>query len=142
MLEGWVASQLQRWLGDYVQPDCFDAARVQLDVWSGYVVLSQLILRPDALDFLGLPVTLRRGSIARVELQIPWGSAAKSNEPTVVTVDKVFLLLETQYDIDSHRHDGFNAAATRSKLEAVEKAQLKARKRASQRFLERKSEKR
>ena len=133
LLEGWLAGLLQRVLGAYVRADCFDAKRVQLDVWTGYVVLTRLELRPDALDFLGLPVALRRGSIARVELHIPWGSAARAQEATVVKVDEVFLLLETLYEWDSQREEARAASAVRAKLETVVRAQARARRRAERR---------
>ena len=74
MLETWLAPLLSRLLADFVKPECFDAKSLHLSVWGGYCVLSNLELKPEALDALGLPVALVRGFIGRVEFTLPWGA--------------------------------------------------------------------
>lgn len=37
-------------------------------------MLNDLELKPTALDFLQLPLRVKRGYIGRLEFQIPWGN--------------------------------------------------------------------
>ena len=123
MLESWLAPLLMQLLGDYVKPECFDSNSVHLSVWGGYCALSNLELKPEALDVLQLPVALKRGFIGRIEFQLPWGTPG--TKPTVVKIDEVYLLLETKYEWIGARAEARSRAATRSKLEHVTAAQAR-----------------
>lgn len=131
MLENWLAPLLTRVLGDYVKPECFDAASLHLNVWSGYCVLRDLELKPEALDGLQLPIALRRGYIGCIEFQLPWGTPG--TKPTVVKIDEVYLLLETRYEWTGARAERRAEMARQAKLSLVSAAQDRARARREQR---------
>ena len=83
VLERYLASHLTSLLGEYFEESCFSRQNLSLGAWSGTVVLENLVLKPTALDALDLPLALRRGSIGRLQLEIPW-SRLGSKPLTVV----------------------------------------------------------
>eukprot|EP00736_Rhodelphis_marinus_P006539 Rmarinus@m.25194 len=70
VIEGVVADVLSRQLGSIVKS--LKTEQLKLSIWSGTVVLEKLDVRTDALDPLNLPITVREGSIRRLELYVPW----------------------------------------------------------------------
>ena len=95
MFERLLAPVILRLLRDYVKSESFEEKDIEANVWSGYIALSNLELRPDAFAALGLPFALRRGTVGRVEIGIPWGNLG--SRPSLVSFDDVFLLFETDY---------------------------------------------
>ncbi len=83
MFESQVAYYLDRYLGRYVSG--LDAAALRISVWSGDIALSNLALKPEALEELGLPVTVVSGVLGKLTLKVssylvalghylgPWG---------------------------------------------------------------------
>ena len=61
----------------------------------GSVELLNLDLKPEALDFLGLPIELIRGSIGRVQVRIKWRQPGM--KPSIV-IDDVFALARFKYE--------------------------------------------
>lgn len=80
VLEGVLVSVVQRLIGRFV--DGLDTKSLKLSIWKGKVVLKDVQLRPDALYSLGLPLSVRSGSIERLTLDIPWRRLGK--EPVIV----------------------------------------------------------
>ena len=81
MFEGLLSDLLNRVLGEYVK-DEINAANLSASIYSGNLVLTELELKPEALDVLQLPVTLRRGYLGRVEpvfWALPHASAAAAS---------------------------------------------------------------
>ena len=77
----------------------------QLKVWSGYISLENLEFRQDVVNELlqNSGVEMVSGSIASLEITIPWGklgAPAKDDDAAVVVVvlDGVHLLLRTNYE--------------------------------------------
>ena len=88
MLESQLAFLLQRYLGDYVSG--LDKSALEVSVLRGDVTLTNLSLKPGALDGLALPVTVRAGLLGRLSLRIPWANLRGS--PVVVEVDRLYIL--------------------------------------------------
>lgn len=72
MLEGFVASLLNRFLGLYIQN--FDPKQLNIGIWSGDVKLRDLELRREALDQLNLPINVIKGYLGELTLRIPWSN--------------------------------------------------------------------
>lgn len=59
---------LHRYLGKYVYG--LDAESLRISVWRGDVELSNLRLKPEALDELNLPITVKSGLLGRLTLKV------------------------------------------------------------------------
>ncbi|GIL65097.1 hypothetical protein Vafri_18864, partial [Volvox africanus] len=88
MFEAQVAYYLNKYLGKYLQG--LDADSLRISVWRGDVELRNLSLRPEALQDLDLPVTVKAGLLGRLTLKVPW--TALGREPVVVEFDRLYLL--------------------------------------------------
>eukprot|EP00562_Extubocellulus_spinifer_P016440 CAMPEP_0178577680 /NCGR_PEP_ID=MMETSP0697-20121206/21133_1 /TAXON_ID=265572 /ORGANISM="Extubocellulus spinifer, Strain CCMP396" /LENGTH=4375 /DNA_ID=CAMNT_0020212987 /DNA_START=145 /DNA_END=13272 /DNA_ORIENTATION=+ len=94
----------------------------QLDVWSGYVALDNLLLKNSVINShlksRGLPLQLLRCTVGRVEITVPWGKlglrggsssgiassgggGGGGDGAVVVVVDSVHVLLEYEFDDDA-----------------------------------------
>lgn len=83
-------------LGNYIDPKCFSSDKINVAVWSGYVVLHALEIKPDVIAHPAL--NLVRGMIGSIELKIPWNRL--NSDSVVVTIDDVYLLVRTEEDIE------------------------------------------
>ncbi|KAI9741223.1 MAG: hypothetical protein M1834_002939 [Cirrosporium novae-zelandiae] len=119
MLEGLVATLLNRFLGMYVKN--FDPKQLNVGIWSGDVVLRDLDLRREALDQLRLPVNVVEGHLGRLSLSIPWSNLR--GKPVRVNIEDVFLLAAPREDADyDAEEDARRAQAV--KMEKLENAEL------------------
>lgn len=91
MLVRLVSAVLQRFLGQYVEN--LDSERLSYSLgYSGNVVLTDLHIKPDALShILGLPVRLKSGHIARVQLNIPLTQLR--SQPWCITIEDAELVV-------------------------------------------------
>lgn len=94
MLEGLVASLLNRFLGMYVKN--FDAKQLNVGIWNGDVKLRNLQLRKEALDQLHLPVNVVEGHLGQLTMSIPWSNL--KGKPVRVNIEDVFLLAAPKED--------------------------------------------
>ncbi|KAJ8102210.1 hypothetical protein POJ06DRAFT_300095 [Lipomyces tetrasporus] len=108
MLEGLVASLLNRFLGAYnsdllvtkrywfeVVSDAdsvknFDPKQLNIGIWSGDVKLRKLELKREALDKFRLPIDVVEGHLGELTLQIPWSNL--KNKPVKIFIENVYLL--------------------------------------------------
>ncbi|RLN61248.1 hypothetical protein BBJ29_001612 [Phytophthora kernoviae] len=97
MFETLVTGLLTSALGNYIDPKCFSSDKINVAVWSGYVVLKELEVKPEVVEDLPA-VRLVRGLVGSIELKIPWNRL--QSDSVVATVDDVYLLLRTEEDID------------------------------------------
>ena len=81
---------LSRYLAPYVVGISKD--RLSVAVWSGYVELKELHVKPEVSDLLGIPFKVVWGLIGKITLKIPWASLGSS--PVCVEIQDVYLLLE------------------------------------------------
>ena len=119
MLEGLVATLLNRFLGMYVKN--FDAKQLQVGIWSGEVTLKNLALRREALDQLRLPVNVVEGHLGQLTLSIPLSNLR--GKPTKIQIEDVFLLAAPKEDSQYNEEEEAKRAQA-VKMEMLENAEL------------------
>eukprot|EP00879_Flechtneria_rotunda_P014384 GHRR01015031.1.p1 GENE.GHRR01015031.1~~GHRR01015031.1.p1 ORF type:complete len:739 (+),score=279.88 GHRR01015031.1:222-2438(+) len=124
MFEAQVAGVLQRYLGKYVYG--LDAESLKISVWRGDVELRNLRLKPEALEELNLPITVKSGLLGRLTLKVPWTKLGQ--EPVVAEFDRLYIVAGPRQD-DSHGNAG--AAADNPGDDAAEIEQEAKRQRIS-----------
>jgi vacuolar protein sorting-associated protein 13A/C len=67
MFEAQVAFYLNQYLGRYVSG--LDAESLKISVWKGDVELRNLLLKPEALAGLNLPITVKSGLLGKLTLK-------------------------------------------------------------------------
>ena len=119
MLEGLVASLLNRFLGMYVKN--FDAKQLNVGIWNGDVKLRDLELRREALDQLHLPVNVVEGHLGQLTMSIPWTNLR--GKPVKIDIEDVFLLAAPKEDAEYNEEE--EAAREHAvKMEKLENAEL------------------
>ena len=88
MFEGLLEQLLLRLVGEYV--DGLNRDRLHVSVWQGDVVLTDLKLKPGALDFLELPIRIIEGKLCRLTIKVPWHRI--HSEPVCIAIDGVHVL--------------------------------------------------
>lgn len=68
MLEGQVAFYLNKYLGSYVYG--LDTQSLKISVFKGDVQLNNLHLKPEALNALNLPITVKAGLLGSLTLKV------------------------------------------------------------------------
>jgi len=92
--------------------------KVHVGVWSGLVVLENLVLKNTLLALVDVPLILSHGFVGRLEVRIPWGNLGV--DPVTIIVDKIYLLLEPKYAWNPGAADKREQAIKQAKLVAVE----------------------
>ena len=87
LIEEEIGKWLNKLLGGFVEEIDSDAINVAL--LAGTAVLENLTVKPTCLQEHGLPVVLNRGTVGRVELDIPVGSL--KSKPICVTIRDVLI---------------------------------------------------
>lgn len=118
MLEGLVASLLNRFLGMYIRN--FDPKQLNVGIWSGDVKLRNLELRREALDQLKLPINVVEGHLGALTLTIPWSNLRGS--PVKVYIEDVYLLAAPKEDAeyDEEEEERRRQAVKIEKLDSAE----------------------
>ena len=118
MLEGLVASLLNRFLGMYIRN--FDPKQLNVGIWSGDVKLRDLELRREALDQLKLPINVVEGHLGQLTLKIPWANLR--GQPVQVYIEDVFLLAAPKEDAeyDEEEEERRRQAVKIEKLDSAE----------------------
>ncbi|KAI4338425.1 hypothetical protein MLD38_023489 [Melastoma candidum] len=101
MLEDQVAFLLQRYLGNYVRG--LNKEALKISVWKGDVELTNMQLKPEALNALNLPVKVKAGFLGSVKLKVPWSRLGQ--DPVVVHLDRIFLLAEPATKVEGSSED-------------------------------------
>ena len=81
-VEDLVLTLLTRLLGPYIVD--LTREKLRVGVWSGNVVLTDVELREDALNAMGLPVHLRRATVGRLQVKVPWSRLRSEAVRTLV----------------------------------------------------------
>ncbi len=87
-------------------------------IYTGYVVLDNVRLKQGLLDVAPLPVHMTHGSVARIELRIPWSNLTR--EPIELTIHGVYIVFRAE--IEDMRIPG--KAAKEARKQAIKKARL------------------
>ncbi|KAL3132003.1 hypothetical protein ABBQ32_008624 [Trebouxia sp. C0010 RCD-2024] len=125
MLEGQVAFYLNKYLGSYVYG--LDPQSLKISVFKGDVQLNNLHLKPDALNALGLPITVKAGLLGSLTLKVPWASLGRA--PVLVELDRLYLLAGPKEEFeeqDSGLEQDFDEAEQQAKARRVADAELAA----------------
>ncbi|XP_031385571.1 uncharacterized protein LOC116199374 isoform X2 [Punica granatum] len=101
MLEDQVANLLQRYLGNYVRG--LNKEALKISVWRGDVELTNMQLKPEALNALKLPVKVKAGFLGSVKLKVPWSRLGQ--DPVLVYLDRIFLLAEPATQVEGSSED-------------------------------------
>jgi vacuolar protein sorting-associated protein 13A/C len=118
MLEGLVASLLNRFLGMYIRN--FDPKQLNVGIWSGDVKLRDLELRREALDQLKLPINVVEGHLGQLTVKIPWSNLR--GQPVQVYIEDVFVLAAPKEDAewDEEEEERRRQAVKIEKLDSAE----------------------
>lgn len=106
MLEDQVANLLQRYLGNYVIG--LNKEALKISVWQGDVELTNMQLKPEALNALKLPVRVKAGFLGSVKLKVPWSRLGQ--DPVLVHLDRIFLLAEPETQVEGCSEDAVQEA--------------------------------
>ncbi|KAK6251014.1 hypothetical protein SCA6_005019 [Theobroma cacao] len=106
MLEDQVAYLLQRYLGNYVRG--LNKEALKISVWQGDVELTNMQLKPEALNALKLPVKVKAGFLGSVKLKVPWSRLGQ--DPVLVYLDRIFLLAEPATSVEGRTEDAIQEA--------------------------------
>jgi vacuolar protein sorting-associated protein 13A/C len=106
MLEEHVAYYLEKYLGNYVKGLSKEALKIS--VWQGNVELTNMQLKPEALNALKLPIKVKAGFLGSVKLKVPWSRLGQ--EPVIVELDRIFVLAEPATDIEGGDADAVQDA--------------------------------
>ncbi|XWS38677.1 hypothetical protein CRYUN_Cryun19dG0151500 [Craigia yunnanensis] len=108
MLEDQVAYLLQRYLGNYVRG--LNKEALKISVWKGDVELTNMQLKPEALNALKLPVKVKAGFLGSVKLKVPWSRLGQ--DPVLIYLDRIFLLAEPETLVEGCSEDAIQEAKT------------------------------
>jgi hypothetical protein len=75
-------------LGQYVEG--LTKENLKLGVWTGKIEFFNLKLKDSALDQLNLPIQVKKGSLKRLTVKVPWTSL--ESKPVEVEIDELYLL--------------------------------------------------
>eukprot|EP01031_Cornospumella_fuschlensis_P039411 gene39411-47974_t len=118
MFEQGLSFILKKLLRDFVEDGDNLHEKVQVGVWSGLIVLENLVLKNSIFNLLEIPVALSYGYIGRLELHIPWSRLGY--EPVTVVLDKIYILVEPKYEWHSGAQERREQAMKQAKLAAAE----------------------
>ena len=118
MFEQGLAFVLKQILGEFVEDSSNLQEKLSVGIWSGNIVLENLVLKKEILSVLNLPIALGHGAIGRFELRIPWKKLGV--DPVVVVIDGLYILLEPKYEWNPHAKDDREQAVKQAKLAAIE----------------------
>lgn len=76
MFEALAERLLNSILGEYIEN--FSAENLKIGIWSGEVVLRNVVLKPSVIRKLNLPLAIRYSRLGCLRMNIPWKSLASS----------------------------------------------------------------
>ncbi|KAG0557949.1 hypothetical protein KC19_11G167800 [Ceratodon purpureus] len=117
MLEEQLAFYLDKYLGEYVKGLSKEALKVS--VWNGNVELTNMQLKPEALNALKLPIKVKAGFLGSVNLKVPWSRLGQ--DPVIVELDRIFILAEPATNVEGGDADSVQEAKNRRVREEEEK---------------------
>lgn len=92
--------------------------KIHIGVWSGLIILENLVLKNTLFSLIDVPLSLVHGYIGRLEIRIPWGNLGI--DPVTIIIDKIYLLMEPKYEWNPGAADKREQAMKQAKLVAAE----------------------
>lgn len=68
-----------------------DRTNIHLGIWAGSLMIENVSIRPDLLDYLEIPVSLIYSHIEKFQVNIPWSKL--SQQPVEILIQNVFVVL-------------------------------------------------
>lgn len=87
-MDGIVTSVLNTVLSKYVKK--FNKDQVDLSTWRGEAKLTNVEIKPDALDFLNLPIAISVGYAGKIFLQVDWKHL--NSKPAKIELDDLRIV--------------------------------------------------
>ncbi|GKD04830.1 pleckstrin domain superfamily protein, partial [Tanacetum coccineum] len=87
------------------------------------VELTNMQLKPEALNALKLPIKVKAGFLGSVKLKVPWSRIGQ--EPVLVYLDRIYLLAEPETQIEGYSEDAVQK--TKSRIHDMEMKMLESR---------------
>ena len=111
MFESFLEKLIINNFGQYISG--LDRNKLHLAIWSGNIVIEDVNLKPDILDFFNIPVNLRFSTIGKLQLQIPWSSLSKT--PVEIILDKILIIATPKHQKDWKFMD-YNTVSRKMKM--------------------------
>jgi len=95
------ANLLNYALGEYVEG--VNQEKLDVRVWEGKITLEQLAIKPNALDFLHLPLAVKSGFVKRIHVTANWARIA--SEPVRIELNNVVVVAgpRTSFAVDKQK---------------------------------------
>ncbi|CAK9800782.1 Intermembrane lipid transfer protein Vps13, partial [Anthophora quadrimaculata] len=119
VFESIVAELLNKVLGEYIEN--LDYSQLKLSLWSGDVVLKDLLIKETALDALDLPVRLEYGRLGKLILKIPFKDMWNGQIDAIVEELFVLVVPSSQVVYDAEKEAKMQLEAKRAEIARVEK---------------------
>ena len=119
MLEGVLSDVLTRVLGKYVRD--LNPEDLRVAVWGGDVELKNLQLKPEALDDMAVPLSMRGGVIGSLSMTVPWHNFI--NAPLQLRLSDVSIIVQsrTEQKWDEEAEEVRREKAKKKKLAKLER---------------------
>lgn len=89
MVEAVVTSVLNSVLKQYVKE--FNKHSIDLSLWKGEANISKVELKPSALDFLNLPISIKVGYVGSIKLLVDWKRL--NSQPAKIELDDIRVVI-------------------------------------------------
>ncbi|CAF1623632.1 unnamed protein product [Rotaria magnacalcarata] len=107
VLKTFINYLINKYLKNYIER--FDYEKVKLNLTSGKICLENLRVKPEALAYLNIPVTVAVGYLEQLKVSIPWNTL--TSNPTEIHIEGLYLLIvpknEMSQDLSEHYAEKF-----------------------------------
>jgi vacuolar protein sorting-associated protein 13A/C len=119
MFESIIAKLLNKYLSEYI--DAVDYKNLKIGLFSGYVELLNIKVKPSALYQFDLPVEVKYGTIGKLKINLSWRKIL--SEAAVLEIEDLYVLCGPFEDKihDPNKIEEIHAAHKRKKLAEIEK---------------------
>ncbi|OHT13818.1 hypothetical protein TRFO_15940 [Tritrichomonas foetus] len=95
MLETVFAKFITKYLNEYIET--LNKSQMEMELWKGHAVFQNLVLLPTALSNHQIPFRVKKGTISRISLNLPWKKL--NSEACIVEISDVYIIVELDPDI-------------------------------------------
>ena len=90
MLETVFAKFITKYLNEYIET--LNKSQMEMELWKGHAVFQNLVLLPTALTNHQIPFKIKKGTIGKVNLNLPWKKL--NSEACIIEISDVYIILE------------------------------------------------
>lgn len=121
MLETVLAKFITKYLNEYIET--LNKSQMEMELWKGNAIFQNLILLPTALTKHQIPFRVKKGTINKINLKIPWKKL--KTEACIIEVSDVYIIVELDPDVFIKRDLQAQQSAIHVQNEAVTKEEEK-----------------